>query len=65
MIAEKQCTIVWHVYDLKTSYVLDHFINLLNLEFGKSLTKITAKKHDYLGMLLDFSIPSMVKIAIK
>jgi len=39
MIEEKQCTIVCHVDDLKISHqnrtVVDHVINLLELEFRK------------------------------
>ena len=61
MINGKQCTIGWHVDDLKISHVdpkvVDHVIELLDGEFGKEepLTKSRGKVHDYLGMLLDFS----------
>ena len=41
LFGEKKCTIVWHVDDLKISHqdkkVVDHVINLLELEFGKEL----------------------------
>jgi len=63
MIDGKQCTIVWHVDDLKISHVsvsedvVSDIIDLLQKEYGKvgnlSLTRV--KVHEYLGMTLDFS----------
>jgi len=56
-----QCTIVWHVDDLKISHkdsaVVSAIITSLNAEYGKvgEMTVRRGKKHDYLGMLLDFS----------
>jgi len=67
----RECTIVWHVDDLKISHqdrtVVDHVINLLELEFGKEapLTKTRGKIHDYLGMVLDYSKPGMIEIGMK
>ena len=57
----KQCTIVWHVDDLKISHVdprvVDKIIASLKAEHGKigEMTIRRGKKHDYLGMTLDFS----------
>lgn len=57
----KQCTIVWHVDDLKISHVdtsvVDEVIQNLRSEFGKvgELSVNRGKVHDYLGMELDFS----------
>ena len=56
-----QCTIVWHVDDLKISHkkstVVDSIIASLKEEYGKvgELTVRRGKIHDYLGMKLDFS----------
>jgi hypothetical protein len=56
-----QCTIVWHVDDLKISHksskVVDNIISSLKKEYGKvgEMTVKRGKVHDYLGMTLDFS----------
>jgi hypothetical protein len=56
-----QCTIIWHVDDLKISHakptVIDEVINMLSKEFGNEapLTINRGKIHDYLGMTLDYS----------
>lgn len=61
MINGKQCTIVWHVDDLKISHkdpkVVDRIIETLESEYGKvgQMTIRRGKIHDYLGMKLDFS----------
>jgi hypothetical protein len=58
----KHCTMVWHVDDLKISTaetrVVDDFIRDLEKELGKDtpLCKSRGKLHDYLGMILDFSV---------
>ena len=59
----KQCTVVWHVDDLKISHVdpdvVSQVISDLNSEFGDRdpLTVTRGKVHEYLGMTLDFSNP--------
>jgi hypothetical protein len=61
----KQCTIIWHLDDLKISHMVTEVIQLLEEEFGKEapLTKMRGKVvHDYLGMTLDFSSPGQAKI---
>ena len=61
MINGKQCTILWHVGDLKISHVdpevVTSVIKQLENEFAKNapLTITRGKVHDYLGMTLDFS----------
>jgi len=68
MINESQCTIVWHVDDLKISHVdksaVNDVISLLSKEFGKEapLTIKRGNVHEYLGMTLDYSISGKVKI---
>jgi len=63
-----QCTILWHVDDLKISHkepkVVDYVINLIAKEFGKEapLTVNRGKTHEYLGMTLDFVSPGKVRI---
>ena len=68
MINGKQCTIGWHVDDLKISHVdskvVDQVIEMLDDEFGKEtpMNKSRGKVHDYLGMILDFSKPGELTI---
>jgi hypothetical protein len=74
MINGKQCTVVWHVDDLKISHVdpkvTTTILNLLDAKYGQEivggkrapLTINRGKLHDYLGMLLDYSEPGYVKL---
>jgi hypothetical protein len=68
MINGKQCTIIWHVDDLKISHVeakvVDQIIEMLDREFGKEtpMNKSRGKVHDYLGMVLDFSKPGELTV---
>jgi Reverse transcriptase (RNA-dependent DNA polymerase) len=63
-----QCTIIWHVDDLKISHVdpavVSSVIKHLELEFAKEapLTILSRKIHEYLGMTLDFSIDGKAQI---
>jgi hypothetical protein len=64
-----QCTIVWHVDDLKISHA-DHsivtaIIETLNQCYGqlKPLTVTRGKLHEYLGIQLDYSV--LGKVAIR
>jgi hypothetical protein len=70
----KQCTVVWHVNDLKISHVdrkaVTTILNLLDAQYGQEivggkrapLTITRGKIHNYLGMTLDYSEPGVVKI---
>lgn len=66
-----QCTILWHVDDLKISHVdpnvVTGIIEQLEKQFGKEapLTVNRGKIHDYLGMKLDYSEPGKVKITME
>jgi hypothetical protein len=68
MINGKQCTIGWHVDDLRISHVdakvVDHIIDLMSEEFGKEapLTINRDKVHEYLGMVFDFSEKGAVTV---
>ena len=59
-INSSQCTIVWHVDDLKTSHkeppTTNGIIASLNTEYRQvvEMTTRREKKHNYLGMVLDF-----------
>ena len=70
MIEGKQCTIAWHVDDVKMSHtkqeMLENLLTSLNEEFGKEapLTVTRGKIHDYLGMTFDYTIPGKVKITM-
>ena len=67
-INDKQCTIVWHVDDLKISHsdpeVVSDIISLLEGQFGKEgpLTVRRGRVHEYLGMTLDYSTKGKVEI---
>ena len=62
-----QCTILWHVDDLKMSHkdpkVMDAIHEKLNAKYGKEapLTVQRGKVHEYLGMTIDYSIPGKVQ----
>jgi hypothetical protein len=70
VINGKQCTILWHVDDLKISHVdpavVTDVINWLEKVFGVEgpLTKTRGSLYDYLGMTLDFSSEGKVKITM-
>ena len=57
----KQCTIAWHVDDLKISHVSEEVCEMilkrLNDEYGNEQEVVAhrGKIHDYLGMVIDFS----------
>ena len=57
----KQCTIIWHIDDLKISHVkqcvLEDIATKLNSKYGQVLPLIIhrGKVHDYLGMTIDYS----------
>ena len=68
MVCGSQLTITWHVDDLKISHVdrevLEDLLKQLDGAFGKDgpLTIHRGKKHDYLGMWLDFSLDGKVQV---
>ena len=64
----KQCTVLWHVDDLKISHI-DHnvvtdVISQLEAEFGVEapLTIMCGKVHNYLGMVLDYTVDGKIQI---
>ena len=68
MIDGKQCTVLWHVDDLKISHVDSkvntEVIRMIDEEFGKEapITITRGQVHDYLGMTLDYTEKGKVKI---
>jgi len=66
----RQCTVVWHMDDLKISHVdkkvVEDIIGLLNEKFGNEnpLTTTRGKVLEYLGMSLDYSTKGKVKISM-
>jgi hypothetical protein len=64
----KQFTITWHVDDLKLSHVdvkvVDKMISWLKSIYGKDMRVSRGKKHDYLGMDLDYSVPGEVRVTM-
>ena len=67
IIESKQCTIYWHVDDLKISHVnpkvVDSVLVWLEKKFGKLVTN-RGKRHSYLGVYLDFQKDGPVGISI-
>ena len=67
IINGKQCTVVWHVDDLKISHVdplvLEQIISKLSDRYGKEapLTVTRGTVHDYLGMTIDYSTKGKVQ----
>jgi hypothetical protein len=70
MINGKQCTVLWHVDDLKMSHVdskvIDRLLEDIDEEYGKEapITKTIGKVHDYLGMTIDYREGGAVKITM-
>ena len=68
MINGKQCTIGWHVDDLKISHVasegVDDILSKLDERYGKKAHMLTTrgKIHDYLGMMLEYNINGKMQI---
>ena len=71
MVNGKQCTVVWHVDDLKISHadsrVVTNVIKMLKTQYGKvgELNVVRGKRHEYLGIDLDFSTPGKVIISMQ
>ena len=66
VIDYKQCTIIWHVDDLKTSHVepavVSSLLSDIDAEYG-DISKMTitwGKLHKYLGTTIAYSSPSKV-----
>ena len=66
IIDGSQCTIAWHVDDLKISHVdgkvNQYILDTLQKEYGKEapIPSTTGKIHEYLGMTIDYSTPGKV-----
>ena len=64
----KQCTVVWHVDDLKISHVeksvVEDVVKNLEATYGEMPTQ-RGKKFLYLGMTLDYSTKKKVKVIMK
>ena len=67
----KQCTIAWHVDDLKISHVdsrvVDEIITRFEEKYGKEspLSVTRGRVHEYLGMTIDYSTPGVVSFIMK
>jgi len=68
IINGKQCTIIWHVDDLKISHVepkvVNDIIRKLEYKFGQESPLVTSqgKTIEYLGMCIDYTIKGKAKI---
>jgi hypothetical protein len=71
MINGQQCTIIWHVDDLKVSHrdpnVVEEIIKSISDKYGKEdpVTVNRGKVHEYLGMKIDFTHPGQVKFTME
>ena len=73
IIRGKQHTVTWHVDDLKSSHidktVNDEFIKWVDALYGDDeigrVKAVRGKKHDHLGMILDYSEKGKVKIDMR
>ena len=70
IIYNKQCTIIWHVEDLKTSHVDPAVVSSVladnDAEYGKiaKMTIMRGKVHKYLRMTIDYSSPCKVILSM-
>jgi hypothetical protein len=70
VIEGQQCTVVWHVDDLKISHhspkVVDMMVKKMEAEFGNEapLSITRGKVHDYLGMRIDYTNKGKVNITM-
>jgi hypothetical protein len=70
MINGKQCTVLWHVDDLKISHVeavVTEIISKIEAVFGSvdaPVIQTRGKVHDYLGMTIDFSKKGTVEFTM-
>ena len=67
----KQCTVLWHVHDLKISHVkatvVTAILAMLSERFAMEteLTITRGKKHTYVGIDIDFSTDGRVDLSMK
>jgi hypothetical protein len=70
MIDRKECTILWHIDNLKISHIEYKVVSSVIQQFEKTfgedapLTITRGKVHDYLRMTIDYSTPGKVKITM-
>lgn len=70
MIEGTQCTVVWHVDDIKISHVspevVTGVISLLQGVYGTitPLAETRGKQHDYLGMQIDLGVDGKVRFSM-
>ena len=70
IIDDKQCTILWHVNDLKKSHVdpavISSVLADIDVEYGKIEKMIITrgKVHKYLRMTIDYSSPGKVILSM-
>ena len=70
IIEEKQCNIIFHVNDLKTSNIdpsiISSVLSDIDSEYGNisKMTIIRGKVHKYLGMTIDYSSPGKLIFSI-
>ena len=67
IIGGNQMKITWHVYDLHVSHMdkkeATKTIKWIQSVYGKDMRVSRGKKHDYLGIYIDFTFPGEVWVA--
>jgi hypothetical protein len=70
IINGKQCTIIWHVHDVKGLHVEQKVLDEIAVQLSKKyrqetpLTVHHGKVHDYLGMTIDYSEDGKVRFSM-
>lgn len=68
VINRKQCTVLWHVDDIKISHesaeVAENILSLLNKQYGQEAPLVVTRGqiHEYLGMTIDYTEAGKCKI---
>jgi len=73
MVNGKQHTITWHIDDFKSSHVVtkvnDEFHTWCEKKYGseeiRHVTTVRGKQHDYLAMILDYSVDGVLKVDMR
>ena len=72
-VNSKQHTVTWHVDDVKSSHVdpkvNDEFHTWCEQQYGSEetghVTTVRGKQHDYLAMILDYSVDGVLKVDMR
>jgi hypothetical protein len=64
----KQFSITWYVDDLRLCHVdfkvVDEMLSWFESIYGEDMRVLRGKKHNYMGMDLDYSVPGKVRVTM-